>query len=222
MLEAVEIETGEAPSCAVIWLHGLGADGHDFEPIVPHLLWPGAPAIRFVFPHAAIRPVTVNGGMSMRAWYDIVSIDSDRGHDAAGIKQSMAQTQQLIAREVERGIAPERIVLAGFSQGGAIAIQVALRQPPPLAGLIALSTYLVLADELKSEATAWSSELANLPAFMAHGRLDPVVPFAMGENAAKTLRELGCEVSWQSYPIQHSVSMDEIKDISAWLQLRLA
>ena len=137
MLETVEIETGATPACAVIWLHGLGADGHDFEPIVPSLLWPGAPAIRFVFPHADIRPLTVNGGMSMRAWYDIVSIDGDRGHDEAGIKHSMLQTEELIAREVKRGIAPERIVLAGFSQGGAIAIQVALRHQPPLAGLMA-------------------------------------------------------------------------------------
>jgi phospholipase/carboxylesterase len=214
MLETVEIETGAAPTHAVIWLHGLGADGHDFEPVVPHLLWPGAPPIRFVFPHAEVRPVTVNGGMSMRAWYDIVSIDGDRGHDEAGIKQSMAQTAGLIAQQVERGIAAERIVLAGFSQGGAIAIQVALRQQPPLAGLMALSTYLLLADQLKSEANLAS----NLPAFMAHGQMDPVVPFAMGERAADTLRKLGCDVSWHSYPIQHSVSMDEIKDISNWLQ----
>ncbi len=218
MLETVEIETGAVPTAAVIWLHGLGADGHDFEPVVPHLLWQGAPAIRFVFPHADMRPVTVNGGMSMRAWYDIVSIDGDRGHDEAGIKQSMAQTQQLIAREVERGITPGRIVLAGFSQGGAIAIQVALRHQPPLAGLMALSTYLLLADQVKREATA----AAHLPAFMAHGQMDPVVPFAMGEKAADRLRELGCEVSWHSYPMQHSVSMDEIRDISAWLQDRLS
>ncbi len=217
MLETVEIETGAAPTCAVIWLHGLGADGHDFEPVVPSLLWPGAPAIRFVFPHAEIRPVTINGGMSMRAWYDIVSIDSDRGHDEAGIKQSMAQTEELIAREIKRGIAPERIVLAGFSQGGAIAILVALRHQPPLAGLMALSTYLLLADQLTGDAAS----LAKLPVFMAHGQMDPVVPFAMGEKAANTLRELGCDVSWHRYPIQHSVSMDEIKDISAWLQKRL-
>lgn len=217
MLETVEVETGAAPTCAVIWLHGLGADGHDFEPLVPHLLWPGAPAIRFVFPHATIRPVTVNGGMSMRAWYDIVSIDGDRAHDETGIRQSMAQTQELIAHQVARGIAADRIVLAGFSQGGAIAIQVALRQQPPLAGLMALSTYLLLADQLKSDA----SLVSKLPAFMAHGQMDPMVPYAMGENAANTLRELGCEVSWHSYPIQHSVSMDEIRDISAWLQQRL-
>lgn len=217
MLETVEIETGANPDCAVIWLHGLGADGHDFEPVVPHLLWPDAPAIRFVFPHAEVRPVTINGGMSMRAWYDIVSIDGDRGHDAAGIEQSMQQTRELIAREVERGIASDRIVLAGFSQGGAIAIQAALRQQPPLAGLMALSTYLLLPDRLQSEADS----LTKLPAFVAHGQVDPVVPVAMGEAAANTLRELGCEVTWKTYPIPHSVSMDEIRDISSWLQARL-
>jgi phospholipase/carboxylesterase len=217
MLETVEIETGASPDRAVIWLHGLGADGHDFEPVVPHLLWPGAPAIRFVFPHAEMRPVTINGGMSMRAWYDIVSIDGDRGHDAAGIERSVQQTRELIAREVARGIAPEHIVLAGFSQGGAIAIQLALRYQPPLAGLMALSTYLLLADRLQSEADG----LTKVPAFVAHGEADPMVPVAMGKVVANTLRELGCEVTWKTYPIPHSVSMDEIRDISGWLQARL-
>ncbi len=217
MLETVEIETGPAPTAAVIWLHGLGADGHDFEPVVPHLLWPDAPAIRFVFPHAETRPVTVNGGMRMRAWYDIVSLDSDRNHDAAGIRQSMEQTQELIAQEVERGIPAQRIVLAGFSQGGAIAIQVALRQQPALAGLMALSTYMLRADELKAEA----NQAADFPALVAHGKADPVVPMAMGEQAAKILRELGCDVNWRTYDMQHSVSMEEISDISAWLQVRL-
>lgn len=217
MLETVEIETAQKPVCAVIWLHGLGADGHDFEPIVPHLLWPGAPAIRFVFPHAEIRPVTLNGGMRMRAWYDIISIDSDRSQDEAGIRQSMAQTQQLIEREMQRGIAAERIVLAGFSQGGAIAIQVALRQQVALAGLMALSTYMLLAEELKAEA----KHAADFPVLVAHGSLDPVVPVAMGEKVATHLRELGCDVNWRSYLMQHSVSMDEIRDISAWLRERL-
>ncbi|HKX55143.1 MAG TPA: dienelactone hydrolase family protein [Xanthomonadales bacterium] len=217
MLETVEIETGASPDRAVIWLHGLGADGHDFEPVVPHLLWPGAPAIRFVFPHAEVRPVTINGGMSMRAWYDIVSIDGDRGHDAAGIERSMQQTRELIAREVERGIAPERIVLAGFSQGGAIAVQVALRHQPLLAGLMALSTYLLQPESLQSEAGG----LTKVPAFVAHGQVDPVVPVAMGKAVANSLRELGCEVTWKTYPIPHSVSMDEIRDISSWLQARL-
>jgi len=218
MLETVEIETAAKPACAVIWLHGLGADGHDFEPIVPHLLWPGAPAIRFVFPHAESRPVTINGGMRMRAWYDIISIDSDRNQDEAGIRQSMVQTQQLIDREIKRGIPAERIVLAGFSQGGAIAIQVALRQQTPLAGLMALSTYMLLPDELKAEAR----HAANFPVLVAHGSLDPVVPLAMGEKVAADLRELACDVTWRSYPIGHSVSMDEIRDISAWLRGRLA
>jgi len=217
MLETVEIETGAAPTCAVIWLHGLGADGHDFEPVVPHLLWPGAPAIRFVFPHAESRPVTVNGGMRMRAWYDIVSLDSDRNQDQAGIKKSMAQTQELITREMQRGIPAEKIVLAGFSQGGAIAIQVALRQQPALAGLMALSTYMLLPDQLRTEA----NNAPGFPALVAHGTQDPVVTLAMGEQAARLLRELGCAVEWRTYPIPHSLSMEEISDISAWLQDRL-
>ncbi len=217
MLETVEIETASNPERAVIWLHGLGADGHDFEPVVPHLLWPNAPAIRFVFPHAESRPVTLNGGMRMRAWYDIISIDSDRNQDEAGIRQSMEQTQELIEREVKRGIAAERIVLAGFSQGGAIAIQVALRQQAPLAGLMALSTYLLLADKLKTEAVPTK----DFPVLAAHGSQDPVVPLAMGEKAVTTLRELGCDVNWRTYPIPHSVSMDEIRDVSAWLRERL-
>jgi phospholipase/carboxylesterase len=158
--------------------------------------------------------VTINGGMSMRAWYDIVSIDGDRGHDEAGIQRSMAQTRELILREVGRGVATDRIVLAGFSQGGAIAIQVALRQQPPLAGLMALSTYLLLADQLKAEAIS----AMNLPAFVAHGQMDPVVPLDKGKKAADTLRELGCAVTWRTYPIPHSVSMDEISDIRGWLQ----
>lgn len=217
MLETVEIETGPQPDAAVIWLHGLGADGHDFEPVVPHLLWPGAPAIRFVFPHAEVRPVTINGGMPMRAWYDIVSIEGDRRHDEAGIRQSMAQTVELIDREVERGIPLDRIVLAGFSQGGAIAIQVAMRQQPALAGLMALSTYVLLADKLKAEALP----ALQLPALVAHGEMDNMVPLAKGKHAADMLGELGCSVSWKTYPIAHSVSMDEIRDISAWLQERL-
>ena len=217
MLECVEIETGSQPARAVIWLHGLGADGHDFEPVVPHLLWPDAPAIRFVFPHAEVRPVTVNGGMRMRAWYDIVSIDGDRGHDEAGIRQSVQQTRELVAREVRRGVAPEHIVLAGFSQGGAIAIQLALRHQPRLAGLMALSTYLLLRDGLQADA----AQLQPLPVFMGHGRQDPVVPLTMGEAAAEALRQFGCDVEWHSYPIPHSVSMDEIGDIRNWLRARL-
>jgi phospholipase/carboxylesterase len=214
MLETVEIETGPNPTAAIIWLHGLGADGHDFEPVVPHLLWPGAPALRFVFPHAEVRPVTINGGMAMRAWYDIVSVEGNRGHDEPGIRKSMAQTEELIASETARGIPPGRIVLAGFSQGGAIAIQVALRQQTPLAGLMALSTYLLMADKLRTEAVPGLA----LPALVAHGETDPMVPLAMGREAAETLRQLGCTVSWKTYPIPHSVSMEEIADIRAWLQ----
>jgi len=217
MLETVEIETAPQPAAAVIWLHGLGADGHDFEPIVPHLLWPGAPAIRFVFPHADVRPVTINGGMPMRAWYDIISIDGKRSQDQPGIQRSMEQTRELIARETDRGIPPERIVLAGFSQGGAIAIQVALRQQPALCGLMALSTYVLLPDQLKAEAIP----ALHLPVLVAHGESDPMVPLAKGQHAADLLRELGCAVTFNTYPIAHSVSMDEIRDISVWLRERL-
>ncbi len=227
MLECVEVvapaqssdgqprPAAEAPDAAVIWLHGLGADGHDFEPIVPHLRWPGAPAIRFVFPHAPVRPVTLNGGMPMRAWYDIIGIDSDRGHDAAGIAESMQQVARLIERECSRGVAVRRIVLAGFSQGGAIALQLALRWPERLAGVMALSTYLLLAGRLADEASVANR---GLPAFIAHGVMDPVVPFSMGETAANTLRQMDYTLDWHSYPMQHAVCPQEIADISAWLQ----
>jgi len=217
-LEAVELTTGDDPCAAVIWLHGLGADGHDFEPVVPLLLWPGAPAIRFVFPHAPMRAVTVNAGMRMRAWYDILDISSERGHDEAGITQSVGQVAALIQREQRRGISPGRTVLAGFSQGGAIALHLALRYPHRLAGLIALSCYMLHGDRIKAEAHPVNR---GLPVFMAHGRMDPVVPFNMGESAANSLRALGYAVDWHSYPLAHSVSAEEIGDIDAWLRQRL-
>lgn len=217
-LEAVEMSTGEDPSAAIIWLHGLGADGHDFEPVVPLLLWPGAPAMRFVFPHAPVRAVTVNAGMRMRAWYDILTIDSDRGHDAAGIDESLGQVAALIEREQRRGIAPNRVVLAGFSQGGAIALQLALRYPHRLAGLIVLSSYLLRADRIQAQAHAVNR---GLPVFVAHGTMDPVVPFSMGESAAHTLRSLGYQVEWRSYPLAHTISAEEIGHIAVWLRQRL-
>jgi len=214
-LDTVELATGEHPSWAVIWLHGLGADGHDFEPVVPMLLWPGAPAIRFVFPHAPVRAVTVNAGMRMRAWYDIVSISSERGHDKKGIAESVAQVAALIEHEQRRGVAPARVVLAGFSQGGAIALQLALRYPHRLAGLIALSTYLLDADRIRSEAHPANR---GLPVFIAHGTMDPVVPFGMGASAAHALRDLGYAVEWRSYQQGHAVGAEEISDIGAWLR----
>jgi phospholipase/carboxylesterase len=217
-LETVEIATGPAPSAAVIWLHGLGADGHDFEPLVPELDWPGAPDIRFVFPHAPVRPVTINGGMAMRAWYDIVSLASGRDHDQRGIADSMDQTAALIRRERDRGIDADRIVLAGFSQGGAIALQAALRYPERLAGLVALSTYLLLDDRLEQELDEANH---GLPVFCGHGTYDPMVPYALGEMAANRLRGLGYAVEWHGYPMPHAVCPDEVRDLAGWLSARL-
>jgi phospholipase/carboxylesterase len=219
-LETVELiagpETDSNPEVAVIWLHGLGADGHDFEPLVPELMWPGAPVIRFVFPHAPIRPVTINNGMAMRAWYDIVSLTSHRGQDRQGIEQSMRAVGRLIEREKERGVDASRIVLAGFSQGGAIAMQLALRYPERLAGLIALSTYL-----LGEEPNADHAANRDLPVFIGHGTHDPMVPFRLGESAAERLSSLGHPVEWHSYPMPHAVCPQEIADLASWLRDRL-
>ena len=218
-LETVELTTGVDPEVAIIWLHGLGADGHDFEPVVPHLLWPGAPAIRFVFPHAPVRAVTINAGMQMRAWYDIVGAGASRDHDQAGISQSVEQVKALIEREQDRGIAVNRIILAGFSQGGAIALSLALSYEKQLAGLIALSTYLLNADRITSDTTKPEN---SLPVFMGHGSEDPMVPLSWGENAAQVLRDAGCSVEWHTYPMGHAVNPEEIAHISAWLRLQLS
>jgi len=218
-LQTVERETGPKPVASIIWLHGLGADGHDFEPAVPHFVWSGAPALRFVFPHAPVRAVTINAGMRMRAWYDIRQLASiDRDQDDAGIRASLDQVADLVGREIDRGIAAERIVVAGFSQGGAIAIQLALRYPQPLAGLIALSTYLVQAHRLAAQAHPANRDL---PVFMAHGRADPVVPYALGAQAAAALRGLGYPLEWHDYPIAHAVSSEEMAHIANWLRRRL-
>ena len=211
-LEAIEIETGAAPRAAVIWLHGLGADGHDFEPIVPELRL--RRPVRFVFPHAPVRPVTINNGLEMRAWYDIVGFDAAR-EDAAGIRASAAAVARLLDREVERGVAPERIVLAGFSQGGAIALHLGLREPRPLAGVLALSTYLPLAASLKAEKAAAN---AALPIFMAHGEHDPVIPLASADASRKLLEREGYKVDWHVYPMPHSVCGPEIAAIAVWLE----
>jgi len=218
LLETVEVTTGPDPVAAIIWLHGLGADGHDFEPAVPQLSWPGAPSLRWVFPHAPKRGVTLNGGMQMRAWYDILSIDSDRGHDMDGIEQSVAQVATLVQREQRRGIHPHRVVLAGFSQGGAIAIQLALRYPQRLAGLIALSTYMLHARRLREQAHAMN---LGLPVFLAHGSLDAVVPLRMGKAAADEFRAGGYALEWHEYPMAHAVCPDEILHIRAWLGTHL-
>jgi len=215
------IEVGPADAAAsVIWLHGLGADGWDFFPIVPELGLPSSFSVRFVFPHAPHRPVTLNGGMTMRAWYDIAALDLDaRSHDAEGIRASEALIRTFVEREVARGVAPGRIVLAGFSQGGAMTIHAALRAPWRLAGAIALSCYLLLPDELDG-ARAAASE--GLPFFMAHGTEDPIVPYAAGVTARDALVAAGYAVEWKSYPIPHGVSPQEIADVGAWLVRRLS
>lgn len=216
--DAVEISTGPSPSAAVIWLHGLGADGHDFEPVVPQLMWPGAPDIRFIFPHAPVRPVTLNNGMAMRAWYDIVSLTGNRDQDQKGIADSVNDTAALVRRERERGIDADQIVVAGFSQGGAIALQLAVRYPEKLAGLIALSTYMLLDHRLENDRHEANKDL---PVFVGHGRSDPMVPFMLGEQLAERMRNLGHPVEWHSYPMLHAVCPEEIADLSAWLRTTL-
>ena len=216
--DTVEISTGPNPTAAVIWLHGLGADGHDFEPVVPQLVWPDAPGIRFIFPHAPVRPVTLNNGMAMRAWYDIVSLTGNRDQDQKGIADSVNDTAALVRRERERGIDADRIVVAGFSQGGAIALQLAVRYPEKLAGLIALSTYMLLDHRLENDRHEANKDL---PLFVGHGRSDPMVPFMLGEQLAERMRSLGHPVEWHSYPMLHAVCPEEIADLSAWLRATL-
>lgn len=212
-LETIEVETGNSPNAAVIWLHGLGADGHDFEPVVPELRLPQGFAIRFVFPHAPIRPVTINQGMRMRAWYDILRLGGGM-EDEAGIRASEKLLLQLIQQQGARGIPASRIVLAGFSQGGAIALQTTLRFPERLAGTLALSTYLPLAAKASAEKTAAS---AATPIFMAHGSYDPMIALEIAQRSRDALIGLGYRVEWHEYPMPHSVCAEEIADIAAWL-----
>ena len=215
ILPHIELTTGEEPQGTVIVLHGLGADGWDFVPIVRELDIPEDLALRYIFPHAPERAVTINNGMEMPAWYDISVSDIARMPDEAGIRESQAQVEEIIAREVARGVPPRRIVLAGFSQGGAIALQTALRRNDPLGGVIALSTYLALEDSLAREATRASR---GVPIFMAHGTQDPVVPLQLAEASAAALRTQGYEVDWHTYPMPHSVCPEEVTDISAFLE----
>ena len=215
LLEAVQVETGPAPTAAVIWLHGLGADGHDFVPVVPELGLPAALPVRFVFPHAPMRPVTVNGGMVMRAWYDISLAGGARREDEAGVRESQRAVDALIARERARGVAAERIALFGFSQGGAMALHTGVRQPERLAGIAALSCGLPLAATVAAEASAANRAT---PVFIAHGRFDEMVPPARGRQAHDTLAGLGYRVEWHEYPMPHSVCAEEIADLSAFLQ----
>ena len=215
MLEYVEVTTADKPEYSVIWMHGLGADGHDFEPIVPHLgLPPGLP-LRFIFPHALMRPITINGGAVMRAWYDIIEISTTKGQDEAGIKHSAEKIQALIDQEIGRGIPANRIILAGFSQGGAMALHVGLRYPQKLAGIMVLSAYLMFPDRLQAE---MSSANANTPIFLGHGTQDPMVPFELGEAVRAALQAGEWPIEWHQYPIPHSVSQAEIVDIGRWLQ----
>jgi phospholipase/carboxylesterase len=220
LLPAVEIETGPQPTHAVIWLHGLGADGHDFEPIVGEFDRARLPPTRFVFPHAPMRPVTVNAGYVMRAWYDIVSLDfEDSREDPAGVRESANQVEALVAREHRRGIPDPRIVLAGFSQGGAIALHTGLRHPGRLAGILALSTYLPLADTLEREAAPANLEV---PIFMAHGEQDGVIPYAFAAQSGHFLQAQGYPLEWRGYQLEHGVSPEELRDVEAWLAKVLA
>ena len=217
-LQCVEIETAPAPAHAIVWLHGLGADGHDFAPVVPQLVDPAWPPLRFVFPHAPVRPVTINNGVPMRAWYDIRGMQIADRQDEPGIRASIDAVGELLAREVARGIAPENLLLAGFSQGGAVALASALRHPQRLGGVIGLSTYLPLADRIVAER---SEANAGLPVFLGHGSEDAVVPEALGILSRDTLQGAGYDVTWHSYPMAHQVCADEIDDLRAWIAARL-
>jgi phospholipase/carboxylesterase len=215
LLDCVERQTGPSPAWTVLWLHGLGDSGDGFAPIVPELVRPGWPALRFVFPHAPVRPVTINGGVRMRAWYDIADLDLAHRADETGVAESIEQVEALIAREAQRGIAPDRLILAGFSQGGAITLAVGLRRTVPLAGLIALSSYLPAPAKA---AAALQPGAERQPLFMAHGQFDPVVPYVAGEQSAAAMRRFGFDVAWHRYPMAHQVCAEEIRDLGDWMQ----
>jgi phospholipase/carboxylesterase len=222
LLEAIEIETGPKPVASVIWMHGLGADGNDFVPIVHELELDASRDIRFVFPHAPMQPVSINNGYVMRAWYDVKWGDLEgksKQADTKGVRASQAAVVQLVERELTRGVTTDKIVLAGFSQGGAIALQTGLRYPQKLAGIMALSTYLPLAESFADEAAA---DNRKTPVFMAHGTQDGVVAYEMGARSRDVLVQHGYDVEWHEYPMQHSVALEEIRDIAAWLNRVLA
>ena len=218
-LESIELVTGDQPDASVIWLHGLGADGHDFEALVPELKLPDDLAIRFIFPHAPYRPITLNNGYVMRGWYDIKSLEFGADPDQLGIDESAQALNQLIDQEISRGISSQRIILAGFSQGGAIVLHTALRSRHPLAGTLALSTYVPLHESLASEA---SEANKNMPLFMAHGLQDDIVNYKYGAQSRMLLLDQGYSVDWHDYPMSHSVCMEEITDIRHWLVKVLA
>jgi len=216
-LKTVEVETTPSPDAAVIWLHGLGANGHDFEPIVPELRLPAQMGVRFIFPHAPQIPVTINNGYVMPAWYDILEMSIDRKVDRVQLEASAAAVSHLIDREIERGIDSKRIIIAGFSQGGAVGYQVALTYPKPLGGLMPMSTYFATKDSIVT-----SEANQTLPIMVFHGTMDPVVPEALGQQAVALLNERNYSVNYQTYPMEHTVCMEQVTEISSWLQARLA
>ncbi len=218
LLQCIETSTGPSVHYSIIWLHGLGADGYDFADIVPEMVRVNGTAIRYIFPHAPVQPVTINGGMAMRSWYDIYGLDLDSPEDEQGIPQAAESIRQLITREQQRGIEPENIILAGFSQGGALALYTALTHDTSLAGVLALSTYLPLANNLQAR----QSELQRLKIFQAHGDCDPVVHMNLGEEARDKLQQLGNQIDWHTYPMEHAVCLDELQDIDQWLSRLLA
>ena len=217
LLPHITLDSGPEPRYSVIWLHGLGASGEDFVPVAQELHLPRA--VRFIFPHAPARPVTLNGGYVMPAWYDIVSSEIDAAQDAAGIAASRHEIEKLIAHEIARGIVPAHILVAGFSQGGAVALHTGLHAHARLGGILALSTYLPLADTTRAADIGHSRDT---PIFMAHGLQDPVVPYTLGRQSAAYLQQLGCTVSWHEYAMPHSVCMEEIRDIERWLAQQMA
>lgn len=219
LLDHIEIETQPNPQVSVIWLHGLGADGNDFVPIVRELDLAGLPGIRFIFPHAPTMPVTINGGYIMRAWYDIRGTELVRQEDEAGLRASQKLVEAFIANEKARGIPARRIVLAGFSQGCAMTLQAGLRHPEQLAGMLCLSGYLPLSAQVEAERSAVS---VQTPVFMAHGTMDPVVPHARATASRDMLRAMGYQIEWHDYPMPHSVCGEEVEDISSWLRKILA
>jgi phospholipase/carboxylesterase len=214
MLEYVLEQVGDKPKYCVIWLHGLGADGHDFVPVIPELQLPTTPGIRFIFPHAPVQPVTINGGYEMRAWYDITAADLTAHQDRQGIERSAQWIEEIIVEQNRNGIGTENIIRAGFSQGGAIALHVGLRSGHRFAGVMALSSYIPLTDELPLPA----APQPGCEYFLAHGKFDPIVPFAAGVRSKRLLVDNGYPVEWHEYPMEHSVCMEQIGDISGWIQ----
>jgi len=219
LLPCIEHETAANSRHAVIWLHGLGADGNDFAPIVPELVDPGWPPLRFVFPHAPVRPITINGGVPMRAWYDISGLEIAQRQDETGIRASIGQLDELIERERSRGVPAQNIFLAGFSQGGAIVLAGGIRHAQRLGGIIALSTYLPMAEKTDAEAAAATRDV---PIFMAHGMLDPTISHALGEMSRDYLAQRGYTIDWHAYPMAHQVCMEEIADLRRWISARFA